>query len=86
MEAHSKKQLLPFNKPLYAMFILLAAYQVFNQNYVDGAATLGIGLAFDPFKVEQPWQERPRWQKVWLLVHLALAALLFGLGVGIADR
>lgn len=86
METYAKKQLLPFNKVLYAMFILLATYQVFNHNYIDSAATLGIGLAFDPFKAEQPWHERPRWQKIWLLVHLALVALLFGLGVGIADR
>ena len=37
---------------------------------------LGIGLAFDPFNQEQPWNERPSWQKLTLIVHLSL---VFGL-------
>ena len=45
----------------------------------------GIALAFDPFDQAQPWKERPVWQKVWLLVHLALVAALLGYEIGFND-
>ncbi len=47
---------------------------------------MGIALIFDPFIVDQKWEDRPRWQKLWLVGHLAIMAALFGLGVGIADK
>jgi hypothetical protein len=47
---------------------------------------LGIGLAFDPFSPEQKWNERPTWQKAVLIIHLALVAAMFGLGVGLNDK
>lgn len=40
---------------------------------------LGIALAFDPFDQNQPFNERPTWQKVWLVVHLVLVFTFFGL-------
>ena len=45
----------------------------------------GIALAFDPFDQAQSWKERPVWQKVWLLVHLALVAALLGYEIGFND-
>jgi hypothetical protein len=81
------KNITPFNRILYIMFVIFAAYQFFGQHaYVEAASSLGIGLAFDPFNTEQPWNERPLWQKIWLFAHLAIVALLFGYGVGIADK
>jgi hypothetical protein len=83
MENTKNKSIAPFNKVLYLLFIVFAAYQVFaKQSYVDAAGSLGIALAFDPFNTQQPWKERPIWQKIWLLIHLAAVGLLFGLGVG----
>jgi len=43
-------------------------------------------MAFDPFNPEQKWKERPKWQKVILIIHLALTAALLGLGIGLNDR
>ncbi|MFZ9598200.1 MAG: hypothetical protein ACO28T_07360, partial [Schleiferiaceae bacterium] len=48
-------------------------------------AQIGIALAFDPFDPNQPWGERPRWQRVWLYTHLALIALIFGMWMGTND-
>jgi len=77
----------PFNKYLYLGFILLGFYQaLFAKEYVQAAASLGIGLAFDPFESEQNWQERTRWQKAVLLVHLGLVAAMLGFGIGFHDR
>ncbi|MEY4920327.1 MAG: hypothetical protein RLZZ431_1509, partial [Bacteroidota bacterium] len=50
----------PFSKYLYIGFLLLGSYQaIFSKDYVQAAASLGIGLAFDPFSPEQKWNERP---------------------------
>jgi hypothetical protein len=77
----------PYTKFIYLGFVLLVAYFVFFQkDYGNAAMQLGIALAFDPFDQEQPWNQRPSWQKVWLIVHLALAAALFGLTVGLGDK
>ncbi|MGL2964433.1 hypothetical protein ACSVH2_11490 [Flavobacterium sp. RSB2_4_14] len=87
MEPKKVRSITPFNRVLYVLFILLAVYQIFvKKDYIDATASLGIGLIFDPFNPNQPWQERPMWQKVWLFVHLAIVALVFGLGVGLGDR
>ena len=78
---------MPFNKYLYASFVLLAIYYVvFSKDNSNAVATLGIALAFDPFKQEQPWNERPLWQRAWLVVHLACVAALFGFMVGLDDK
>lgn len=72
---------------LYAGFILFGLYLVILQkNYSDAAIYFGIALAFDPFDTSQSWGERPRWQKGWLIVHLAIVAALFGMQLGLGDR
>jgi hypothetical protein len=53
---------------------------------MQAAATLGIGVAFDPFNPEQKWNDRPTWQKAVLIIHLALVAAMFGLGIGLNDK
>jgi hypothetical protein len=53
---------------------------------MQAAASLGIGLAFDPFNTEQKWNDRPKWQRAVLIFHLALVAAMFGLGIGLNDK
>ncbi len=77
----------PFNKYIYLGFILLAVYHTFFQkDFSSAAIPLGIALAFDPFNQDQKWQDRPSWQKIVLIVHLASTAALFGLAVGLGDK
>ena len=77
----------PFNKYLYIGFLLLGTYQaLINKDYIQAAASFGIGLAFDPFDPSQSWNERPTWQKIVLYVHLAIVAAMCGLGVGSNDK
>jgi hypothetical protein len=72
----------PFNKFLYIGFLVLGLYQaIFHKDYLQAAASLGIGLAFDPFDTEQKWNNRPTWQKVVLVFHLVLVAAMFGFGL-----
>jgi hypothetical protein len=77
----------PFKKFLYIGFILLGIYQaIITKDYLQSAASLGIGMAFDPFNQEQKWKDRPIWQKAILIVHLALVAAMFGFGIGLNDK
>jgi hypothetical protein len=77
----------PFNKYLYIGFLLLGMYQAFfTKDYMQSAASLGIGLAFDPFDTEQKWNDRPTWQKAILFLHLGLVAAMFGFGIGLNDK
>ena len=77
----------PFNKFLYIGFLLLGLFQAFfSKDYMQATASLGIALAFDPFNQEQKWNERPMWQKVILIVHLAITAAMFGFGIGLNDK
>ena len=77
----------PFNKFLYIGFLLLGIYQaVISKDYIQAAASMGIGLAFDPFDIEQKWNDRPTWQKAVMIIHLALVAAMFGLVIGLNDK
>lgn len=72
-----------FNKLLYIGFLLLGLFQaIFSKDYMQAAASLGIGMAFDPFNQEQKWNQRPTWQKAILIIHLVLVGAMFGFGIG----
>jgi hypothetical protein len=58
---------------LYIAFTLLGiSYLIFGNNKSDAFAQLGIALIFDPFNPNQPFGQRPLYQKVWLFVHAGL--------------
>lgn len=72
-----------FNKFIYIGFILFGMYELtFKHSAGEAATFMGIALAFDPFDQTQPWKQRPTWQKVVLIIHLAVVAGLFGYEVG----
>jgi hypothetical protein len=75
------------NKFLYIGFLLLGLFQaIVSKDYMQAAASLGIGMVFDPFNPEQKWNDRPTWQKAVLIIHLALVAAMFGFGIGLDDK
>lgn len=76
-----------FNKFLYIGFLLLGLFQAIDsKDYMQSAASLGIGMAFDPFNPEQKWNDRPAWQKAVLIIDLGLVAAMFGFGIGLNDK
>ena len=76
-----------FNRFIYLAFLALGIYQsVIKKDYIEAASSFGIGLAFDPFDLSQKWQDRPVWQKLVLVIHLGVAAAMFGLGIGLKDK
>lgn len=68
----------------YALFIFLAIYQsIFSANYIQAASNMALALIFDPFNQDEPWDKRTKWQRIWLIVHLAAAAALLGYGISL---
>jgi hypothetical protein len=74
-----------FNRVLYISFVLFGIYRIVFGQLGEAAMMLGIGLAFDPFDINQPWNERPMWQKAWLIIHLGTCAACLGFEIGIGD-
>ncbi len=71
---------------LYGGLLAFGLIMLTRGDWMQAASYLGIALAFDPFNTEQPWKERPLWQRTWLIVHLGIVAAVFGYAVGFADR
>jgi len=66
-----------FNRILYSGFLLMGIYFLATKDISSAMSNLGIGLIFDPFDQKVSWQQRPDYQKIWLIVHLSV---VFGLG------
>ncbi len=47
-------------------------YWIFGSDKSNAIAQFGIALIFDPFNPDQPFDQRPKYQKVWLMVHVGL--------------
>jgi hypothetical protein len=62
----------PFNRYAYVVYMILVVYLFIKGDYDWTFTNMGIALVFDPFNPSVKWQQRPMYQKVWLLVHLAL--------------
>jgi len=67
------------NPWMYGAFVVLSAYFIFISHDIgSAAANMGIALIFDPFNPAITWAKRPTWQKIWLIVHVAITLGLFG--------
>ncbi|MEY4929732.1 MAG: hypothetical protein RI909_456 [Bacteroidota bacterium] len=73
-----------FNRIMYGGFLLLAIYFLITKDVSSAMSNLGIGLIFDPFDQKITWQQRPRYQKLWLIVHLSIVLGL--VAILIVDR
>lgn len=62
----------PFNRYAYIAFLVLVTYLFIKGDYEWAFSNLGIALIFDPFDPSVKWQLRPIYQRVWMLVHLAI--------------
>ena len=76
-----------FNKILYIGFILVGLFQAFfSKDYMQAASSFAIGLIFDPFDQEQKWNDRPKWQKAVLIIHLLLVFTMLGLEIVLKSK
>jgi hypothetical protein len=66
-----------FSRVMYCLFIVLAIYYFVRGQWMQVASNMGIALIFDPFNHNMKWQERPLYQKIWLLVHVSVVIIFF---------
>ena len=69
------------NRYAYALYMVLVIFLAIKGDYEWAFINLGVALVFDPFDTSVKWQNRPFYQKAWLLVHvlvmLALMIILY---------
>lgn len=77
--SHVKTSSFKFNRWGYGAFVLVSLYfLIISKDLGSAVANLGIALVFDPFDQSVPWNKRPLYQRVWLLVHLVILLGLVG--------
>lgn len=65
---------------LYGAFVLLGLYYlIFRQDPGSAISNLGIALIFDPFDQRVRWNDRPMYQRVWLVVHVVFVFVVMGM-------
>lgn len=68
----NKAQTNRINRSAYIIFLALVVYLFIKGDYDDAIANLGIAMVFDPFDSFVKWNDRPRYQRAWLIVHVTL--------------
>lgn len=66
-----------FNKWAYGLLSAsgILIFLISNDKMM-GLTNLALALAFDPFDQTVKWNSRPRFQKIWLIVHITALLLL----------
>jgi hypothetical protein len=71
------KQSINVNRITYILYLILVAYLLFKGDLEWAITNLGVAMVFDPFNAKVKWQDRPFYQKVWLIAHLTLTFVGF---------
>lgn len=63
----------PYNTLLYLGFVSFGIYHLFfHKDFSESTIYIGIALLFDPFDQQQPWKEKPMWQRIILFTQASL--------------
>ena len=73
----TKPKVYDINKPAYSILLLAGIYFLIQKDFSQAVTFIGLGLAFDPFKTNVPFNKRPVYQQLWLFVHLSITLALF---------
>ncbi len=60
------------NRVAYGLFLILVVYLLIVGDYEMAVTNLGIALVFDPFDASIKWNDRPLYQRTWLICQLTL--------------
>ncbi len=72
-----------YSRFLYGGFVLSSIYFLVTKQIDMAMSDLGIALIFDPFDQKVMWQNRPTYQRVWLIVHVSVVLGLVAFGVAL---
>ncbi|CAN5312886.1 hypothetical protein BH10BAC4_BH10BAC4_03000 [soil metagenome] len=74
-----KDRTILFNRIVYGTFVVLAIYFLATNRIAEAMSNVGIALIFDPFDQKVAWNNRPAYQRIWLIVHLSIVLGLIGI-------
>lgn len=70
------------NRIAYGLLVALSLYFAFaKSDMMSAGSNMGIALIFDPFDQAVTWNDRPAWQRSWLIVHVIAVFGLIGYGL-----
>lgn len=72
LTANQNRQTKQINRYAYILYLILVAYLLIKGDIEWAAANMGIAMVFDPFDPRVKWQDRPLYQRAWLIAHLTL--------------
>ena len=64
------------NKLGYIAFLATGIVFLVLKDFSQASIFWGLALIFDPFNPSTPFQKRPTYQKIWLIVHLLIMLIL----------
>lgn len=68
-----------YNKAAYVVFVIAAIGFACVKNFSEAFTFLGLALVFDPCDTKMRFNDRPRYQRWWLIVHVSIALIALGL-------
>ncbi len=75
--AKNKAQTIQVNRWAYILYMVLVIYLLFKGDYDWALANMGVALVFNPFYTSVKGEDRPRYQKAWLMIHVTIMAIGF---------
>ncbi|MCX6140527.1 MAG: hypothetical protein NTX15_06845 [Candidatus Kapabacteria bacterium] len=67
------------NRIAYGLLVAISLYfAIVKHDLMSAGSNLGIALIFDPFDQTVKWNDRPAWQRAWLIVHVIAVFGLIG--------
>ena len=73
LTAGEEKQSVQVNRYTYILYLILVIYLLLKGDIEWAAVNMGIAMVFDPFDARVKWQDRPLYQRAWLIAHLTLS-------------
>jgi len=81
MEKTVKGRHVTANKYIYAVLLCSGLLLLLLNDFSGALICSGISLAFDPFNQRVNFNNRPLWQKAWLILHLTGVFVLLWMSI-----
>ena len=65
-----------WNKPAYIIFVALGIFYAYKKDATNACIFWNLAVVFDPFNINQPFQKRPLYQRIWLFAHVIIGFAL----------
>jgi hypothetical protein len=66
-----------WERVVYAVFLLAGIYFLLKPDYGTAVVFWGLAPVFDPFDAKIAFVKRPLYQRIWLIMHVAITMVIF---------